>query len=99
MKNRELAQLMLNTGANLLGFCLIVITALHIADAAERLFVDEVTMIVALLVTLSCVLSFIVLRHEDSPASKRLSAIASYCFMASLFGILVSIVLIVFNYL
>lgn len=99
MKTRELAQVMLNTAANLLGFCLIVITSLHISDADERMFVDELTMIVALLLTLSSVFSFIVLRHEETGASNKLYLIAASCFMASLFGILVSIVLIVFNYL
>jgi uncharacterized membrane protein len=96
---KDLAQLMLNTAANLLGFCLIVITSIHLADFSEGRFVDELTVLVAVLLTVSSVLSFIVLRHEESRATKQLYFWAGAFFMASLIGILVSIVLIALNYI
>ena len=40
----------LNTSANLLGFCLFIITSLHIASPLETHFIDELTSIVAILV-------------------------------------------------
>ena len=44
----------LNTSANLLGFCLIVITSLHVANKTENNYLDELTAVVALLLSISC---------------------------------------------
>ncbi|MFM2207224.1 MAG: hypothetical protein RL213_1199 [Bacteroidota bacterium] len=96
--NKDLAQVMLNTAANLLGFCLIVITTLRMKDVEEARFVDKLMMLVTLLLAVSCVLSFAVLHRTDNRL-KRLYSWAGYFFMASLVGILVSISLIAFYYL
>jgi len=96
--NKELAQLMLNTAANLLGFCLIVITSLHINNFTEGHFVDELTMVVTVMLTVSSVLSFVLLQREGG-SGKRMFRWAASFFMAGLMGILVAIVLIAFNYI
>ena len=49
----------LSTSANLLGFCLFVITAIHISNKVENTFIDEITSIVALFLTASTLLSFL----------------------------------------
>ena len=49
----------LGTSANLLGFCLIIITSLHLTNQSENYLVDEITALVALLLTISTVFSFI----------------------------------------
>ena len=43
----------LGTSANLLGFCLFIITSLHISDKTEGYLIDEFTSGVALLLTFS----------------------------------------------
>jgi hypothetical protein len=87
----------LNTAANLLGFCLVVITSLHIANEIETHIIDELTAVVALCLTVSCGLSFISIRSVNGKRQERLEAIAEYFFMGSLFGILVIILLITLN--
>jgi hypothetical protein len=92
------SQHILNTSANLLGFCLIVITSLRIANLTETLLIDELTSIVAVLLTLSSVFSFGSLRTKNTLRERRLENLADYFFMTSLIGILVIILLIVFNF-
>jgi uncharacterized membrane protein len=52
------SQHILNTSANLLGFCLFVITSLHFTDKAEGSIIDELTSVVAILLIISCLFLF-----------------------------------------
>jgi hypothetical protein len=87
----------LNTSANLLGFCLIVITSLHVANKSENNYMDELTAVVALLLSFSCFFSFMAIRTQNPVLEKRLETIADYLFMISLTGILLIILLITLN--
>ena len=89
----------LNTSANLLGFCLFIITSLHIANPMETHFIDELTSIVSILLTFSCMFSFVSIRTKRPERERRLEAIAEYLFFSALVGILVSILIITINYL
>jgi hypothetical protein len=91
------SQHILNTSASLLGFCLFVITSLHIANMTERYFIDEFTSVVAVLLTFSCMFSFISIRTKIEAREKKLETIADYLFLAALAGILIIILLITFN--
>lgn len=93
------SQHILNTSANLLGFCLFVITSLHIANIAETHIIDELTAIVAVFLTCSCVVSFISIKTDNPKREERLESIANYLFLVSLVGILVIILLITLNIL
>jgi hypothetical protein len=93
------SQHILNTSANLLGFCLFVITSLHIASVRENHIIDELTSVIALILTLSCIFSFISMRSSDIKREKRLEVIAEYLFIISLVGILIIILLITFNFI
>ncbi len=93
------SQHILNTAANLLGFCLFVITSLHIANQEETHVIDEFTSVVALLLTCSCVCSFISIRTAHPQREKRLETIADYLFVSSLIGIFIIIVLITLNFI
>jgi len=93
------SQHILNTSASLLGFCLFVITSLHIANKTEIFFIDEFTSIVAVLLTFSCISSFISIRTKNDKREKNYEAIADYLFLAGLIGILIIILLITFNFL
>ena len=93
------SQHILNTSASLLGFCLFVITSLHIANQTETFFIDEFTSIVATLLTFSCFFSFVSIRTSNPKREKYFETIADYFFVVALSGILVIILLITFNFL
>jgi len=82
------SQHILGTSANLLGFCLVVITSLHIAQKTENTLVDEFTSIVALLLTISCILSFISLQTEKEKWERRFESVADLLFLLALLGII-----------
>ena len=72
-------------------------TSLHIADIIESQIIDELTSIVSVTLSSSCILSFISIRTSDVKKEKRLENIADYLFMGSLIGILVIIIMITLN--
>lgn len=91
------SQHILNTSATLLGFCLFVITSLHIANRTEIYYIDELTSVVAVLLTITCISSFISIRTTHKKREKLLETIADFIFIAALVGILIIILLITFN--
>ena len=97
MANRT-SQHILGTSANLLGFCLFVITSIHLADKTENTLIDEFTSITALLLTVSSVFSFISIRTENEKREYRFEQIADYLFLLSLIGVFVIISFIIINF-
>src|ERR1043165_3094224 len=93
------SQHILNSSANLLGFCLVVITSLHVTNKSEKSIIDELTSIVALLLIISVALSFFSLIAKNESRQLRLERIAGYFFVGSLSGILIIIFLIAFNFI
>ena len=89
----------LTTSANLLGFCLFVITSLHIANITETHLIDKLTSAVGILLTFSCILSFISIRTVNENREKKFETMADYLFLLALLGILTIIILIAFHYL
>lgn len=89
----------LGTAANLLGFCLFVITSLHITNNTEGKILDELTSVVAVLLTITCMLSFISIKTPKPKFEKRLESVADYFFIAALFGIFVIIMCITLNFI
>ena len=89
----------LNTAANLLGFCLFVITSLHISNTTETRLIDVITSIIAVFLTFSCILSFVSIRTVHPKKEKIYELIADYLFVGSLLGILVIILLITLNFI
>lgn len=92
------SQHILGTAANLLGFCLFVITSLHITSKIESHIIDELTSFVAVLLTISCIFSFISIRTTNVKREVRSEAIADYIFFVALIGVLVIIILISLNF-
>lgn len=86
MSNKT-SQHILPTSANLLGFCLIVITSLHLSSSTTNSILDEFASIVALLLCASVVFSFISIKTESSVWTHRLELIAEILFGISLTGI------------
>lgn len=93
-KANNTSQHILNTSANLLGFCLFVITSYNVTNKAETSIIDDFTAAIALLLVFSCLFSFLSIRNEKQ---EKLEIIADYLFLASLFGIVIIVVLIAFN--
>jgi hypothetical protein len=92
------SQHILNTSVNLLGFCLIIITSLHISDRTQNTLIDEFTSLIAIMLTISSVFSFFSIRTDNEKREALLEKIADYIFVISLFGILAVIIFIVLNY-
>lgn len=93
----QTSQHILNTSATLLGFCLFVITSIHISNQTEIFIIDELTSTVSVLLTFSCIFSFISIRTGSEKIEKKYEQIAEYLFLFSLFGILIIILLITLN--
>jgi hypothetical protein len=92
------SQHILNTSANLLGLCLFVITSLHITDQLEGQIIDELTSVVAIVLTVSCLLSFTSIRTKNEGREKFLEKMADYLFVFALIGILIIILVITLNF-
>ncbi len=87
----------LSTAANLLGFCMFVITSFHITDQAEKSVIDDFIAGVAFLLGLSCFLSFTSIRSKNERSTEKMENIADYLFLLALVGILLIILLISFH--
>ncbi|OYU14861.1 MAG: hypothetical protein CFE37_08970 [Alphaproteobacteria bacterium PA4] len=71
----------LNAASNLLGICFILITGLKLSGRNGS-WADEAAWAAALLLLLSCLLSYLTIRHgQDDGASNRW---ADRCFLAGL---------------
>lgn len=92
------SQHILSTSANLLGFCLFIITSLHLTNKANNNLIDELTSVLALLLTVSSIFSFISIRTENKNKEFKLEQIADFLFIVSLAGILGIILFIIFNF-
>lgn len=95
----QTSQHILNTSATLLGICLFVISSLRMNDRIETSLIDDFTSVVAVLLTFSCLLSFVSIRTKVHAREIRLELIADYLFMFSLAGILITILLITSNFI
>lgn len=92
------SQHILGTSANLLGFCLFIITSFHLTNRNETGLVDELTSVIALLLTVSSVFSFISIRTDNAEKEIRMERIADIFFLSSLFGILGIILFIIIHF-
>lgn len=91
------SQHILSTSANLLGFCLIVITSFHVVNRSVTSIIDEFTSAVAMLFVFSCFFSFLSILTQPIKREQWLEKIANYLFLTGLLGVLMIILLIVFN--
>lgn len=93
------SQHILNTSASLLGFCLFVITSLHIGNKLESSAIDKFTSVIAVLLTFSCFFSFFSIQTKNLSKEQKFETIANYFFIGSLSGILIIILLITLHYI
>ncbi|OWY21245.1 hypothetical protein C7N43_10665 [Sphingobacteriales bacterium UPWRP_1] len=81
------SQHILSTSANLLGFCLFILTSIHLADRTANSRIDELTSGIALLLTVSSILSFMSIKTDNAKREYRLEQTADYLFFCALAGI------------
>ena len=89
----------LSTSSNLLGFCLIVMTSLKIADRTEASILDELTGVASVLLMASCILSFQSMRTARVARSERLERTADVVFLGGLSLVFLAILLIAFHFM
>lgn len=82
----------LNASSNLLGIVLVIIFGLNATGIARRNFVDQVCWASAVLLLVSCVLSYLALRH--SRLEDRLEKFADYSFLAGMLSLFVAIIVL-----
>ncbi len=82
------SQHILATSANLLGFCLFILISFHINNKTENSLIDEFTSVIALLLTISSIFSFVSIKTENEDREYKLERMADYLFIISLIGIL-----------
>ncbi len=92
-------QQILPTAANLIGFSLFVITSMHVSDKAASSWIDEFVSVVTLMLTFSCLFSFIAIRTNVNVRRAQMEMFSEYTFIFSLLGILLIILLLVFGFI
>lgn len=85
----------LNTSANLLGLCFIVLTSIKVQNASDASFIDELTAFAILLLS-SCILSFLAIR-STTRRSERYENIADKIFISGLLFLFIIAILVTFN--
>lgn len=87
----------LNTSATLLGFCLVIITSIRVLKFSGETIIDDVTGVAAILLMLSCILSFLSMKLTSEQKSERLEYSADIVFLSALLCLSVTILLVSFN--
>ena len=88
----------LNASSNLLGICFIVLTSLKLLDKNAKSVIDEITLSAIILFMLSCLLSFLSIRHTGTGADK-MEKLADIIFMAGLVLLFVTTLLFSFDFI
>lgn len=94
MTANKTSQHILPTASNLLGFCLIVITSLHISSFSHGSLLDEFASIVAVLFCISVMLSFTSIKSENEKWTSRLETSAEILFGIAIIGIAIIVLII-----
>lgn len=92
------SQHILNTSANLLGFCLFVITSIHMNSTFENTLINEFTSAVTFLLSISVIFSFLSIKAQNIKKEEKLEKIADNFSFISIIGILCIILYIVIKY-
>lgn len=87
----------LNTSANLLGFCLVIITSIRVGNFSAASFIDEVAGISAILLSLSCLFSFLSMKSLREHNAIILERVADAAFLTALICIFLIISMLSFK--
>ncbi|TKC03892.1 hypothetical protein [Pedobacter frigoris] len=87
----------LNTSANLLGLCFVVLTSIKVSKMADSTLIDETTALAILLFMTSCILSFVSMR-KTSGSNEKLEKVADFIFLSGLIVLFLTTMMITFNF-
>lgn len=87
----------LNTSANLLGICFLVLTTIKKMKLTEGSLIDECAALAIFIFMASCIISFIAMKRGDLKEVKRLENIADIIFLTGLFVLFIASLLLIFN--
>lgn len=92
------SQHILSSSANLLGFCLFVITTMHFSKMGYDSLIDEFTSVVALLLAVSSFFSFLSIKTKNEKRELLLENVADILFLLSIIGIVFIILFMIIEY-
>ena len=98
MTDNNKAPHILNTSANLLGICFLVLTSLKVLKLNGTTFIDECTSVAAILFMSSSILSFLAIR-STTKKSARYENVADIIFLSGLSCLFVTIMMVTFNFI
>lgn len=85
----------LNTSANLLGLCFIVLTSIKVSKMQDSTLIDETTALAIILFMTSSILSFLSMRKEKEMG--RLEKLADFIFLSGLIVLFLTTMMVTFN--
>ena len=88
----------LNTSANLLGICFLVLTSLKVLKLSGTTFIDECTSIATILFMCSSILSFLSIR-SNSEIGSQYENVADIIFLTGLVCLFITIMMVTFNFM
>ncbi len=88
----------LNTSANLLGICFLVLTSLKVFKLSDNTFIDECTAVATFLFMTSSFLSFLSIRSKTAKGAKY-ENLADYIFLGGLTCLFITIMLVTFHFM
>ena len=94
--NNDKSPHILNTSATLLGICFVVLTSLNVMKLTAKTIMDELTTVAIVMFMASSLLSFLSMRSKTAPG-ERYEKIADFVFLAGLFFLFVTTLLLAFN--
>lgn len=86
----------LNTSANLLGICFIVLTSLKLLKLNGKTLIDEFTAVAIFMFMLSSVLSFLSMKSKNEK-SERFEKVADVIFLFGLSSLFIITMFVTFN--
>ena len=95
-ENNDRSPHILNTSATLLGICFIVLTSLNVMNLTAKTFMDELTTAAIVMFMTSSLLYFLSMRNKK-PQGERFEKIADFVFLAGLFFLFITTMLLAFN--
>jgi len=87
----------LNTSANLLGICFLVLTTIKKMKLTEESLIDECAALAIFIFMAICILSFISMKRGHLREVKRLENLADIIFITGLFVLFITSLLLIFN--
>ena len=94
--SKENSPHILNTSANLLGICFLILTSLQVFKLKDDTIVDEVLAFAIFMFMTSCVLSFQSMTRKRI-VNRSYELVAEYIFLGGLFSLFATTMLIAFH--